>query len=166
MEKTIKNNLFKYSWLEIIRILINSKRYNLLVDKDLEEIAKKIQYIDLAKYNLLSLDEKIKLLDFLINSAYETSTIRKEIKEVIDKKNDFKREKSSLELQLKTHELRKREIDNSEKFLNAKFKIDILNNKINHIEENSKHSRVEIIRKKKEFDKEREGYKSVKSYLS
>ena len=89
MEKTIKNNLFKYSWLEIIRILINSKRYNLLVDKDLEEIAKKIQYIDLAKYNLLSLDEKIKLLDFLINSAYETSTIRKEIKEVIDKKNDF-----------------------------------------------------------------------------
>ena len=79
----------------------------------------------------------------------------------INKRNELKKEKSSLEFELRTQELRKREIERSDKFVEAKTKIEILNNKIFEIEENSLFSRIEINRKKKEFDIERERYKSV-----
>ena len=117
--------------------------------------------MNIGNYNLLSIEEKILMLEFLINSAYETSIIRDEIKEEISKKNDLKKEKSSLEFELKTQELRKKEIERSDKFIEAKTKIDILNNKIIEIEENSIYSRIEINRRKKELDIERERYRSV-----
>ena len=157
----IKNHFLKNSWLEIIRILINSKRFYLQQSSEIQEIEKKIKYFNNSSYNLLSIEEKIHILDFLINSAYETSIIREEIKEEINKRNELKKEKSSLEFELRTQELRKREIERSDKFVEAKTKIEILNNKIFEIEENSLFSRIEINRKKKEFDIERERYKSV-----
>ncbi len=147
--------------MEIIRILINSKKFNLLVTKDIEDIGKRIKYINFNTYNLLSLEEKILILEFLINSAYETSIIRDEIKEEISRKNDLKKEKSSLEFELKTQEMRKKEIERTEKFIEAKTKIEILNKKIVEIEEATTLSRIEINRKKKELDIERERYKSV-----
>ena len=156
-----KNHFLKNSWLEIIRILINSKRFYLQQSSEIQEIEKKIKYFNNSSYNLLSIEEKIHILDFLINSAYETSIIREEIKEEINKRNELKKEKSSLEFELRTQELRKREIERSDKFVEAKTKIEILNNKIFEIEENSLFSRIEINRKKKEFDIERERYKSV-----
>ena len=156
-----KNHFLKNSWLEIICILINSKRFYLQQSSEIQEIEKKIKYFNNSSYNLLSIEEKIHILDFLINSAYETSIIREEIKEEINKRNELKKEKSSLEFELRTQELRKREIERSDKFVEAKTKIEILNNKIFEIEENSLFSRIEINRKKKEFDIERERYKSV-----
>lgn len=110
---------------------------------------------------MLSIEEKLLILEFLVNSAYETSIIRNEIKEEINKKNELKKEKSSLDFELKTQELRKKEIERSDKFVEAKTKIEILNSKIVEIEENSSYSRIEINRKKKELDIERERYKSV-----
>ena len=162
VDNSSKKHVFKHSWLEIIRILINSKRFNLLVTKDIEDIGKRIKYINHHTYNLLSIEEKVIILEFLINSAYETSIIRDEIKEEICRKNDLKKEKSGLEFELKTQELRKREIERSEKFIEAKAKIEILNKKIVEIEETNTYSRIEINRKKKELDIERERYKSVK----
>jgi hypothetical protein len=166
VDNSSKKHVFKHSWLEIIRILINSKKFNLLVTKDIEDIGKRIKYLNFNTYNLLSLDEKILILEFLINSAYETSIIRDEIKEEISRKNDLKKEKSGLEFELKTQEMRKKEIERTEKFIEAKMKIDILNKKIVEIEETTTLSRIEINRKKKELDIERERYKSVRTLFN
>lgn len=161
VDNSSKKHVFKHSWLEIIRILINSKKFNLLVNKQIYELGKRIKTMNLNTYNLLSIEEKILILEYLINSAYETSIIRDEIKEEISRKNDLKKEKSNLENELRTQELRKKEIERSDKYIEAKTKIEILNNKIIEIEENTSLSRIDINRKKKELDIERERYKSV-----
>lgn len=160
-ESSDKKNIFKNSWLEMIRILINSKRFNLLVNTEIQDLAIKLKYMNLSHYNLLSIELKILLIEFLINSAYETSIIREKIKKEIRKKNDLKKEKLSLQLELKNKELRKREIKSSHDFLDAQTKIDFLNKKIIEIDENSIYSRIVINRNKKELDIERERYISV-----
>ena len=92
VEHTSKKHVFKNCWLEIIRILINSKRFTLLANKDMDDISRRIKHMNIGNYNLLSIEEKILMLEFLINSAYETSIIRDEIKEEISKKNDLKKD--------------------------------------------------------------------------
>lgn len=68
---------------------------------DLVEISKKLEDLTPDRYNSkLLLDEKIKILDYLINSVYETNQVKEIVKNELEKKFELKREKSALDYEL------------------------------------------------------------------
>ena len=56
-----KRFIYKKCWIEVIKILINSKMFNLMVTEDLSDLSARLKYVNAANYNLLSFDEKIYL---------------------------------------------------------------------------------------------------------
>lgn len=91
----------KKCWIETLKIIINSKQYRMMITPEIIEISKKLEDLTPKQYNSkLSLNEKIALLEFLINSVYETHQIKEIVKNELEKKFELKREKNALEYEL------------------------------------------------------------------
>lgn len=154
----------RHSWTEILYIIISSKKFSFLVDDNLYKLKDKISSLNsveefLKKFTLI---DKIQILSFLINSSFEFDSIRTKIKEDIDSKTELKKEKNSIEMDLKSLEARKRELERSEKFNKPAEKIEQLNNQLNTLIEDNQHlGRKELYKLRKELENEREDYKGI-----
>lgn len=157
-------NFFRRCYPEILRFLVNSKNFNLM---STENIRKNLQK------DLIDLDtnERIEILFYLINSAYDLNSVRQNIKMDSFKKNELIKERSILEFEYRTKENRRREIEKMEKFLTANNKIKLISDRIENLEKNPE----EIMRicketnpqkLKKELETEKERYISVNNYFN
>jgi len=161
-ENTKLENI-KYIWLEIFRFLVESPFFNLMANDDIINLSKRLKYFNSKDYNLLSIEEKLLILEFLCNTALDTDAIRDVIKNEIEKKKELKAEINNLELELKTFDSRKRELERQEKFTQPKTKIETLTKRLDClVEENPNLSRLELTKLRKELELEREQFKSVK----
>ena len=68
-----------------------------MMNSELDKISKKLIDLTPNEYIILSVEEKISILDFLINSIYETNQIKEIIKNELERKFELKREKTGLE---------------------------------------------------------------------
>ena len=68
-----------------------------MMNSELDKISKKLIDLTPNEYIILSVEEKISILDFLINSIYETNQIKEIIKNELERKFELKREKNGLE---------------------------------------------------------------------
>ena len=87
----------KRCWIEMIKFMLNSKLFKLMMNSELDKISKKLIDLTPNEYIILSVEEKISILDFLINSIYETNQIKEIIKNELERKFELKREKNGLE---------------------------------------------------------------------
>jgi len=72
--------------------------YKMMSTPELLEISKKLEDLTPKKFNShLTLDDKIRILDYLINSVYETNQIKEIVKNELERKFELKREKSALD---------------------------------------------------------------------
>ena len=81
----------------MIKFMLNSKLFKLMMNSELDKISKKLIDLTPNEYIILSVEEKISILDFLINSIYETNQIKEIIKNELERKFELKREKNGLE---------------------------------------------------------------------
>ena len=153
---------FKFLWLEIFRFLMESPFFNLMVNDEVRDLSEKLSIIKSTQYNLLSIDEKLLILDFLCNTVLDTDPIRDVIKNEIERKKELKAEITNLELELKSFESRKKELERQEKFTQPKIKIETLTKRLESlVEDNPNLSRLELTKLRKEIELEREQFKSV-----
>ena len=68
-----------------------------MMNSELDKISKKLIDLTPNEYIILSVEEKISILDFLINSIYETNQIKEIVKNELERKFELKREKNGLE---------------------------------------------------------------------
>lgn len=160
---SLKN--FKYMWLEVFQFIVVSPFFSLLATDEQKQLRERLSILKYYQYNLLAIDEKLLILEFFCNIILDTHIIRELIKNEIEKKRELKAEIASLELQLKSFESRKKELERQEKFTQPKLKIETLNKKLDSlVEENPKLTRPELTRLRKEMELEREQFKSVKYF--
>lgn len=153
---------FKYLWLEIFRFLVESPFFNLMANDEIINLSKRLANVNSNQYNLLSIDEKLLILEFLCNTVLDTDSIRDVIKNEIDRKKELKAEITNLELELKLFESRKKELERQEKFTQPKQKIETLTKRLESlVEDNPNLSRLELTKLRKEIELEREQFKSV-----
>jgi len=153
---------FKYLWLEIFRFLVESPFFNLMVNDELLDLSKRLNLINSKIYNLLSIEEKLLILEFLCNTVLDTDSIRDVIKNEIERKKELKAEITNLEIELKSYESRKKELERQEKFTQPKLKIETLTKRLESlVEDNPILSRLELTKLRKEIELEREQFKSV-----
>ena len=163
IDNTSKKHVLKMSWIEIIRIMVNSKSYGFLASQELKDVSYRLKKnITNKSFNLIPYEEKVLIFDYLIDSSFDTALVRDYIKENNDKKAELKKEKYSLEVELRATEQRKKEIDISEKADSIKEAIENITKSINfYIEENPGLSRQEATKKKKELELERDKKKEI-----
>jgi hypothetical protein len=166
--RTLKENLnsdlniiLDNCWLEILRILIDSKKFCLLADENIKLISHKINTEESYIKNI-PFSDKISILSFLVNSSYEISKIKELINSDINRRNELARQKSLLETEYRNKEARKREIEKSDKFFNAPSRIASLTKKLEEIENNKSNlAQSSYFKQKKDTENEREKYKSL-----
>lgn len=78
---------------EILRILVNSKRFGLMANENVKNCV----YKNLK--NLKS-EERIEVLFYLVNSAFDLASVKQQIKYESDLKNDLLRERNTLDYEL------------------------------------------------------------------
>jgi len=157
------NEIAKKTWREIFNTIVESKKFNLLVGEEIFAIHKRIKEISHSEESNfhLNLNERIAILFYLSNSAMDVNKIKDLVKSEFEKKANLLREKISLRLEYKNKDLRKKEIEKSERFLKAPQRIEELNIKLEEIELiNSIPSKV-LLKQKKEIEIERERFSSL-----
>jgi hypothetical protein len=122
------DNFFRICYPEILKFLVNSKNFNLMAT---EKIKKNIQKDELIE---LDTNERIEILFYLINSAYDINIIKQYTKNEFFKNNELLKEKSILEFEYKTKENRNKEIEKMEKFQKANQRIKLLEERIVNLE--------------------------------
>lgn len=153
---------FKFLWLEIFNFLVESPFFNLMVNEDVKTLSKRLSTLNYDQYNMLSVEEKLLILEFLCNTVLDTDSIRDVIKNEIEKKKELKAEIANIELELKSYDARKRELERQEKFTQPKIKIETLTKRLETlVEDNPSLSRLELTKLRKEIELEREQFKSV-----
>jgi hypothetical protein len=157
-----KRFIYKKTWVEILRVVLNSKMFELMVTEDLSKLATRLKYHDSRNYNLLSYEEKMMLLEYLLNTVIGLDYIRDTIKSDMENRAELNKEKVSLANELRMIESRKREIERQEKFTKPKEKVDALTTKINTlVEDNPNLNRQQLFKLRKELESEREVFRSV-----
>ena len=157
-----KRELLKNTWPEVMRLLINSDLYKSMVTEDLKDLSRRLKFVNTRNYNLLSLEEKLMLIDYLLNTAMDSDLIKKTIEEDIKMRIELTREKNDIEAELKQFESRKKEIERQEKFTSSRQKIESLNKRLQTlVEDNPQLSRVELTKLRRECEQEREKFKSI-----
>jgi hypothetical protein len=157
-----KENL-KYFWVELLRIIILSSFFSLMVNEEIQIIAENLNNLKYNwEYNFLEVNDKIKILEFLCNTVLDTDTIRDIVKSEIEEKKELKEEVNNLEMELKSMDSRKKELERQEKFTQPKSKIESLTKRLdNLVQDNPDFSRMELTKLRKELEQEREQFKSV-----
>lgn len=157
--------VFKKSWPEIIRLVIHSgnQAFSLMVTEELNNISQKLRHLTTKSYNLaLTYEEKVGILEYLVNTVVNSDFVREIVKEDIEKRTLLNREKSDLHNELKANEIRKKEIERQEKFTQPRQKVDSLTARLQTLVEDNQHlSRQELTKLRKELEQEREQFKSV-----
>lgn len=92
-ENTNEEAFFARCWPSMIRIICNSSKYKLLVSDQIKVTADKLGKTD------LSIEEHCNLLQFLVNTSFETKIIKEIIKQETEKINELTREKMILEVE-------------------------------------------------------------------
>jgi hypothetical protein len=158
-----KRILLNKTWTEVLRIIATCPMYELMETAVVKDVSTRLKYITPSIYNTLTFDEKIGMLEFLVNTAVSTEFIKDIIKEHINMRNELNKEKSGLTLELKELESRKRELERAEKFTNPKTKVESLNKRLSTlVEDNAGLSRQELTKLRKSIEQEREEFSSVK----
>jgi hypothetical protein len=162
-ENPSKRLILNKTWTEVLRIITSCSIYDLMLTPVVKDISSRLKYITSSMYNTLSYDEKIAMLEYLVNTAISTEFIKDIIKEHINSRNELNKEKSGLTLELKEMESRKRELERKEKFTNPKVKIESLNKRLSTlVEDNVGLSRSELTKLRKSIEQEREEFTSVR----
>lgn len=179
------NELFlflKYAWPELIRIIFSSRFFNknfyLYKEIDKNILNKLLIIKNISSYNtIFNLDEKIYILERLINICYDRPFIKTFLKENQEKKLNLKKKQREYEEELKTIEINKKEIDKKNSKINPEKKLKELKLIIEKLgkedgvgdskEEFSKvYKKLEInIEKYEYFIKKRDGIKSIRNSL-
>jgi hypothetical protein len=158
-----KRLLLGFTWREVFKIVMSNSRFNLM---NTEEVANVSLRLNTTSYHLLSYDEKIILLDYLVDTAISTGYMRNVIKADIIKRNDIQKEKSSRLMELKVTEARKKELERAEKFVNPSQKVENIETKLTNLkEDNPRLSRTKLNDLRKELEGQREEFLSVWYYI-
>lgn len=78
---------------EILRILVNSKRFGLMANE-------KVKTCVYKRLKTLVTEERIEILFYLVNSAFDLTSIKQQIKYESDLRNDLLRERNTLDYEL------------------------------------------------------------------
>lgn len=78
---------------EILRILVNSKRFGLMANDNIRTNTEK-------NLRLLNTEDRIEVLFYLVNSAFDLSSIKQQIKYENDLRNDLIRERNTLDYEM------------------------------------------------------------------
>jgi hypothetical protein len=157
-----KRFIYKKTWVEILRIVLTSKMFEMMITEDLSKLAARLKYHDSRNYNLLSYEEKMIMLEYLLNTVIGLDYIRDTIKSDMENRAELNKEKVGITNELRMIESRKREIERQEKFTKPKEKVDALNNRINTlVEDNPNLNRQQLFKLRKELESEREVFRSV-----
>jgi len=118
----------KYSWPELIRIIFSSRIFNknLYLYKEIDKniLSKLLKIKNISSYNtIFNLDEKIYILERLINICYDRPFIKTFLKENQEKKINLKKKQREYEEELKTIEINKKEIDKKNIKINPEKKL-------------------------------------------
>ena len=152
------NELFlflKYAWPELIRIIFSSRIFNknfyLYKEIDKNILNKLLIIKNISSYNnIFKLDEKIYILDRLINICYDRPFIKAFIKENQEKKLNLKKKQREYEEELKTIEINKKEIDKKDSKINPEKKLKelkLINEKLGKESKNSEEEFSTIYKK-------------------
>ena len=119
--------------------------------------------------NDLNTNERIEILFYLINSAYDLRVIGNNIKIEYYKRSELIKERSILDYEHRTKENRKREIEKMEKFVTANNKIKLLTERIEKLDKNPEeilkiYKETNVQKLKKDLFIEKEGYISVNKF--
>ena len=109
------------------------------------------------------MDEKLFILEKLVNISYDCVFIRSFLKETQEKKLNLKKKQKELEEELRNIEIKKKEIDKKRQTIKPEKKIEDLNKKIEKIINSTgeeKHTRSDSSLNKKKLEEEIEKYKS------
>lgn len=154
--------ILKKTWPEVIRLIINSEYHRLMVTAEIRDSARRLKLLNTRNYNLLPIDEKLTLLEYILNTAMDSKLIKESIEEDIKLRIELSREKNDIESELKQIENRKREIERQEKYTSARQKVESLNKKLqNLVEDNPQLSRLEMTKLRRESEQERDKFKSI-----
>lgn len=162
LDNNSKREILRRTWPELLRLIINSDYFKMMVTDDLKDLSSRLKLVNPNNYNLLSLDEKLMLLDYLLNTVIDSEQIKKTIEEDIKQRIELTREKNDIEYELRQNETRKREIERQEKFTLPRQKIENIAKRLQTlVEDNPLLSRVELTKLRRELEQEREKYKSI-----
>ena len=162
-----------YSWPELIRIIFQSRILNknyFLFDRIDDKILNKLFSIkDNCTYNrLFSLDEKIFILEKLIQISLDSVFIRSFLKETQEKRLLVKKKQRELEEELKIIEIKKKEIDKKYIAVKPEKKIEEMNKKLEKIknsENPERNTRNDYSKVKKKLEEDIERYKNYIKYV-
>ena len=107
-----------------------------------------------------SLKDKTELIDQMITFAYETDFLRDIIIDEIEKKNERKKTLRDYEEEAKNVDSRIKELERQEQFTQPLLQIEKINNKLSELDSNETLTRSEISKLRKQYEKEREVFKS------
>ena len=164
-----------YSWPELIRIIFKSRILNknyLLFEEIDEKILNKLFNIkNNFTYNkLFTFEEKVYILEKLIQISLDSVFIRSFLKETQEKRQTVKKKQRELEEELKNIDIKKRELDKKYIAVKPEKKIEEMNKKLEKLKlsENSERhsSRYDIPQVKKKLYEDIEKYKNFIKYVN
>jgi hypothetical protein len=77
----------------ILRILVNSRRFGLMANEKIKDYVHR-------NLKTLKTQERIEVLFYLVNSAFDLTSVKQQIKYVSDLRNDLLRERNTLDYEL------------------------------------------------------------------
>ena len=164
MTNTEFTEYIELSWLELMYIVLSSSTFsslNLASSSVISRLNNEI--LTLTQFNCeFSYDDKVCLLQSLINICYDTDIIRELIRSEHEKRDELKKSKKDLEEEMKVIDARKRILERQEKFTQPYLKVETLTKKLNTLSEDNQHlTRMQLSKLRKEVEHEREQFKSV-----
>lgn len=154
-----KDRLLSTVFPEVMKIFLESEKFSDLIKEDLRLIVRKVN--EISSFYFLEIYEKMRILDGLILISLKTDQIRRVIEEDILKKHELKKERQLIETEIKSVDNRKKELERAEKQTNPKEKIEILNGKLQSLNEDETLNRKEASKLRKEIELEREEYRNM-----
>jgi archaellum component FlaC len=152
------------SWLELMYIVLSSETFssaNLTSNTVISRLNN--ETLTLTQFNSdFTYDDKISLLQSLMNMCYDTEIIRELIRSEHEKRDEIKKSKKDLDEEMKVIDARKRVLERQEKFTQPYLKVELLTNKLNTLNQDNQHlTRLQLSKLRKEVEHEREQFKSV-----
>ena len=142
----------------MIRLFLISKWFNkeYTTSINIDPILDKLYNVhDILAYNtFFNFEEKLAILEKLVILSYETGFIRYCIKDLQDKKYQYKKEERELEEDLKDIESKKSEFERHSKFTQPQLRIDEINKKLEEFQQNKNDKmKVKLENEKIELEK-------------
>jgi len=109
MIKQISKDNIRFVWPCLVSIVIKGEMFDIIADKEINEIAEKLKSATPKTFNvILSYEEKVKILLFLWNSWHDLTAFREYISERLKEKHKYSKEKQETYNEIRQQELEKR----------------------------------------------------------